>query len=255
MTFPQWNDYPFFLIVSWGWVGFIYLGWRLTDRDRLSRFLVIGLIALTFVFSLTVYRLSARHLMVIALMLILVTWRLRAAGEAPRPGFRLWIAIAAACGLLTGLLSLAWPFDRAPQVAQRIEQLGLRDEHWVVFPVSRAQGVSAHSGIDFERTEKRCLQSFVRWDHHSKLTNTRKITRYFRREIAEHGRGYLLSDIRFGNVPEEVLQPLEFIPRGYGGQPFYIYVIGPGAPKRRISLPPCVPGRRPFTRLGAATLP
>ena len=59
-------------------------------------------------------------------------------------------------------------------------------------------------------------------------------------EAREHGRGYLLSDVYFKKVPADVLKPLDFIPRGYGGQPFYIYVIGPGMPEKQVSLPPCV---------------
>ncbi len=246
---PQWNDYPTVLVAFWGWAAFVYFAWRQTEPNRLHQVLMASVIALTLVFSVTVYRLSARHLMLIALLLIVFTWRMRAQGAVPRAGFRLWIAIAAVCGVFTGVYNLAVPFDKAPEVARRIERLGLQDAHWVVFPVSRAQGVSALTGIDFERTEQRCMQSFVRWNHHSKLTSKAALVDYFRREAREHGRGYLLSDIRFTGVPENVLQPLASIAQGYDGQPFYIYVIGADMPAKAVSLPPCVPGRRPFTRL------
>jgi hypothetical protein len=249
IVLPQWNDFPLFLVASWGWAAFIYFAWVQTSGDRWHRVILMALIGLTLVFSMTVYRLSARHLMIIALALILLTWRARAAGHRARAGFQLWIAIAAACGLFTGLVNLAWPFDRAPEVARKIEQLGLRDEHWVVFPISRAQGVSALTGIAFEQTEKKCMQSFIKWNSRTRLTRKRWFIDYFRREAQEHGRGYLLSDVRLKNMPADVLKPLAFFPRGYDGQAFYIYVIGADMPRRAVSLPPCVEGKRPFTRL------
>jgi hypothetical protein len=246
---PQWNDAPVVLVAPWGWAAFIYFAWGQTDRDKWHRVILMALIALTLVFSMTVYRLSTRHLMLIALALILLTWRERADGARLRAGFQLWIAIAAACGLFTAILNLAWPFDRAPEVSRRIAEMGLEGEHWVVFPVNRAQGISAQAGIDFEQTERKCMQSFVKWDNRTQLKSKRAFVEYFRREAAEHGRGYLLSDMRLTNVPADVLKPLLFVPRGYDGQAFYVYVIGPNAQKRHVRLPPCVPGRRPFKRL------
>ena len=245
---PQWNTYPIALVVFWGWAAFICFAWKQTSPDRLYKALLMGMIALTFVFSLTIYRLSARHLMLIALLLIALTWRMREQGALPRAGFRLWIAVAAGCGLFTGVFNLVRPFDGAPEVARRIDQLGLADAHWVVFPVSRAQGISALTGIDFERTEQHCMQSFVRWDHHSRLTTNAAVAAYFRREAQAHGRGYLLTDIPFANMPQDVLQPLEAVHAGYDGQPFYIYVIGRHMAQRPVSLPPCVTGRRPLAR-------
>lgn len=246
---PKWNSSPIFLVAPWGWAAFIFFAWVQTDRDRWHRVILMTLIALTLVFSLTVYRLSPRHLMVIALALILLTWRQRASGTRPRAGFGVWILVAAACGIFTSAINLAGPFDRAPEVSRRIEQAGLRDEHWVVFPLSPAQGVSALTGIDFEQIERKCMQSFIKWNTRSRSITKEELTEYFRHEADEHGRGYLLSNLRLADIPPDVLEPTMAVPAGYDGQPFYVYVIGRNAPKRGVKLPPCVPDRRPFERL------
>jgi hypothetical protein len=248
-TLPQWNSSPFFLLAPWGWAAFILFAWVQTDRDRWHRAILMALIGLTFVFSMTVYRLSPRHLMLIALALILFTWRQRASDMRPRAGFQLWIMIAAACGLFTAIINLAGPFDRAPEVSRRIAQAGLQDEHWVVFPISAAQGVSARTGIDFEQFDRKCMQSFIRWNTPNRQITKQELIEYFRREVEEHGRGYLLSNVRFTDIPHDVLEPIMAVPAGYDGQPFYVYVIGRNAPKRSVELAPCVPGRRPFERL------
>jgi hypothetical protein len=246
---PRWNSYPFFPVAACGWVAFIWFAWVQTDRDKVHRLLLMGLIALTFVFSLAVYRLSARHLMIIALALILLTWRLRSHGDRPRAGFRLWLMAASLCGIATGALNLVWPFNRSPEVAERIAELGLTHEHWVVFPENRAQVVSALTGIEFEQAEQRCRQSFIRWDHATAIETKAHFRNLLRREAREHGRGYLLSDEPFNNLPGGVLDLIDVVRGGYDGQDYYLYVIGRDQPKRNVSLPPCVPDKRPFARL------
>lgn len=72
---PTWNGgVPFNL---GGIAGFLFVLFASTQlrHDRLARALFWGFAALTLVFSVTVYPLPSRHLMLIALLLILFTWR------------------------------------------------------------------------------------------------------------------------------------------------------------------------------------
>ncbi len=246
---PQWNEPPFVLLAPVGATLFLALAWQRTAHDRWHRSIVIGLTALTALIGVFVYRLFARHLMLIALTFILLVWRDRDRGHAPAPAFRLWLLAASACGLATGAMALAWPFDRSAEAGRWIVANGLAGKHWVTYPMGRSPAVTAASGIEFERTEDRCRQSFVRWDTRTRLETARALTDYFREEARLHGRGYLLSEKDLAAVPDDVLRPLGAIPRGYGGPPAYFYLIGPGQPERRVSVPPCVPGRRPFARL------
>lgn len=246
---PQWDSPPPFFIAPWGGAAFVYFAWREIGRDRLFAAILFGLVGLTLVFSLTVYQLSTRHLMLVAILFIALVWRLRADDARPSPTFRLWLAIASACGLLVAAISFVWPFDTAYRAAEQIERLGLRDKHWTVFTVNRAQGISALTGMDFERTELHCMQSFVRWNNYSELRTPGQVARYFQAEARRHGRSYLLTELNLDQIPDTILKPIAFIPRGYDGLSFRIYVVGPDMPERPVALPPCVPGRRPFARL------
>ncbi|MFA9199922.1 MAG: hypothetical protein ACEQR8_01860 [Cypionkella sp.] len=246
---PQWNEPPFILLAPFGALLFLAFAWRTTAHDRGHRAIVFGLTALTAVVGLFVYRLFARHLMLIALTLILLVWRDRAQGRPADPAFRLWLLAGSLCGLATAAMSLVWPFDRSAEAGEWVVANGLADKHWVTYPMHRSPAVTAASGIEFERTEQRCRQSFVRWDMRTRLETVGEFTAYFRREARLHGRGYLLSEKDLRGVPADVLRPLGAIPRGYGGPPAYFYEIGPGTPERRIEVPPCVPHRRPFAKL------
>ncbi|ANY21363.1 hypothetical protein A6F68_02875 [Tsuneonella dongtanensis] len=246
---PQWDAAPNFLVASWGGVAFLYWAWRETEREALYRIILFAFVLLTAVFSQLVYQLSARHLMLIAILFIALKWRMRARGERPGPAFRLWLAVASACGLAVAAISFVWPFDTAHLAAREIERLGLRDKHWTVFTVNRAQGISAMTGMEFERTELHCMQSFVRWNKYSDLETPRQVARYFRRMGVLRGKHYLLTELNLDPIRDDILKPVAFIPRGYDGLSFRIYQVGPNEPERPVSLPPCVPGRRPFTRL------
>jgi hypothetical protein len=252
--YPAWNAPPWLPIATIGWLFFIWFAWRQTEPDRFFRFLLMGFLALTAVFALVVYRLSVRHLMLIAIMLILGAWLMRERGILLSQGFRLWLSVGAICGLSTAAINFVMPFDTARLAADKIFELGLKDRHWMVYPESRAQGVSAITGMEFEHVELNCMQSFVRWNHRSMIEDNDTAYRYFRQQIQRNGRSYLLSDLEFLDSPEMeyppgVIEPIAMIPGGYFRQPFYLYVVGPDAPEKPVDLPPCVPGKRPFARL------
>ena len=245
---PGWNmpPYPFHGIL---WAAFLWFAWTQSRGDRLHQALLFGFIALTFLFSITIYPLAIRHLMLIALLLILLTWLRRMAGERPDAAFRLWLAIASLCGLITGAINFAIPFDTADRAVAEIERLELGGKRWMVFPDSRAVGVAALSGIEFQRTELGCMQSFNRWNHRNGLLGPDSLARYLRAQVHDHGRFYLLSDLRFTTFSDQLLRPLATVSAGYDGQAFYLYAVGPAAAEQELSLPPCVAGRRPFAYL------
>lgn len=245
---PVWNR-PTFPLAGVLWIPFLIVCWNATRGDHFHRVLLFGFISLTLVFSLFVYPLAIRHMMLIALLLLVFVWLWRTRGGRPEPGFRLWIAIASACGILTAGINLAIPFDTAPSAAAKIRAMGLADKHWQVWPDSRAQVVSALTGIDFERTERHCMQSAIRWDYQTTLRTPQRLEQYLANEIEQHGRHYLLSDIDVSVLNPTIVRKIAVVPAGYNGQAYYLYVVGPTAAEQPVDLPPCVTGQRPLERL------
>lgn len=243
----QWNV-PVWPIGGFLWLPFLWLAWRESGKVPFHRLMLFGFVGFTLLFSLAVYPLAIRHLMLIALLFVLLAWRQREQGIASGRGFRLWLSVAAACGFATAAINFVMPFDTAGKAAAEIERRGLQDGHWMVFPDSRAQGVSALTGMLFERTERHCMQDFIRWDYRTGLTTPELFERYLRDEVARHGRFYLLSEFRLGTLPPDLVKPLAAIPAGYDGQEFHLFEVGPGAQEKPVNLPPCVKGRRPFER-------
>lgn len=244
---PGWNGaFPFHLggLLGLGFVAFAYAQVRF---DRLERLLFWGFFALTLVFSLTVYPLPTRHLMLIAVLLMLLAWRRADCGQAPSPAFRVWLAVGSLCGLFVAGINLAMPFDTAHLAAAEIRGRGLAGKHWMSFPDSRAQGVSAITGIAFERPETNCMQTFVRWNHRNRLTTPQRLGAYLRGETNRRGRFYLLSDLPLDSLPRDLVQPIVSVPAGYYRQQFHLYVVGPGLPDTRLPLPLCVPNQRPLS--------
>jgi hypothetical protein len=245
---PTWNGgVPFSLGGFAGILFFIFASTQLR-HDRLARVLFWGFVALTLVFSVTVYPLPSRHLMLIALLLILFTWRGAADSTIePSAGFRVWLAIGSACGLFVAAWNFVVPFDTADAAGRAIVSRGLAEKHWMVFPDSRAQGVSALTGIAFERTEARCMQNFIHWNFHSALRDPKRLTAYLRHEASTRGRFYLLSDLPLSpTVPRDLLLPITYVPAGYDGFDYYLFVVGPNRPEIRESTRFCVPNQRPL---------
>lgn len=246
-TAPQWNgEAPLLLGGALGIAFFMFASTQLRS-GRLTQILFWGFVGLTLIFSLAVYPLSSRHLMLIALLLILLVWRGAAQGVMPSAGFRAWLLVSSGCGLFVAAWSFVVPFDTAEAAGREIVQRGLANKHWMVFPESRAQGVSALTGMEFERTEARCMQSFIRWNFRSNIKNPAQLTAYLRHEIATRGRFYLLSDLPLATViPRDVLLPITYIPPGYDGYGFYLFVAGSSHKDISKSPPHCVPNQRPL---------
>jgi hypothetical protein len=242
---PGWNK-PTYPLAGMLWIGFLLLAWFTTRGRPFQQLLLFGFIGFTFVFSFTVYPIGLRHLMLIALVLILLVWLHRLAGDRPSGAFRAWLAVIALSGLGTAAMNFVKPFDTAHQAIAEIEQRGLADKHWMVFPDWRVPGLTAQSDILFERPEQECMLSFVRWDYQTSLLDGDNLTAYLRQAIEERGKFYLASDLPIEVVPEDVLQPIFETEEGYDGLTYYLYLVGPDAPEKPVELPACVPDQRPL---------
>mgnify|MGYP003583423933 CR=1 FL=1 len=247
-----WNYPPPQLVaLPAGWL-FLYLGFRLLRGDRLALSLFFGLVSITSLFSILVYPLAIRHLSLCALTLVLLVWRRRSQALPRSPLFLAWLAVSAICGLFTAGLNLIKPFDTAREAALYIRAHGLADRHWVSFPESRGQGVAALLGIQTERPERDCLQSFVRWNYRSKIDTGAQLDAELHRIAERSGRFYLLTD--FPLPREEMARSgdyrlLTHIGRGYVGQHFFLYQVLSDMPERRIALPQCAPSLPPAAML------
>jgi len=243
---PQWNGTIPFPLGGMLCVLLILLGWHQTAAKGEHRLVFFGFLSLTLVFSLTVYPLHFRHLSLVGLLLILLMWLRARDGERPDRWFRLWLLSMTVCGLATAALNLYRPFDTAQLAVDYIREHKLEDKHWLAFPDSRAQGISALTGIEFERTEQGCTQQFIRWNHRSKIRSRKQLENYLRLAVNQRGQFYMLSDLAF-RLPPDLARKIAAFPAGYGGQEFYIFLIGPDAPERPVKLPRCVEPIRPLS--------
>lgn len=250
-TTPEWNGTaPFFTGAALSYF-LVRFAWNQTEQNMWHRIVLFGFIGLTLVFSMAVYPLHFRHLSLVGLLIILLRWLEAARGSASNSWFRLWLLSMTACGLAVAAINLTRPFDTADLAAKAIVDQGLTRKHWVVFPDSRAQGVSALTGVEFERTEAECMQQFIRWNHRSQIQTRAQLERYLRATLKERGQYYLLSDLPM-RLPKDLARDVARIPPGYNGQGYYLFQIGPNEPEREVTLPRCIPNIRP---LEAARLP
>lgn len=243
----QWNG---FLPLGLGTVAgplFVLFAWRQTRHDLVKAMLVVGMLLLTAVFSVTVYPLHNRHLGLVALLLILLKWQDAREGRPADRWFASWLIAGAACGLMMAAINLVRPFDTAHLAASYITRNDMRTKHWLVWPESRAEGVSALLGIEFERLEQDCTVGFVRWNHRESFENWRDIEVELRRIVRLRGQSYLLTDVPV-DLPADFAQPIAMFPAGYDGFRYYITRLGPNEPEKHIRVPSCVPGMRSLTR-------
>lgn len=243
----QWNGILPFGLGLFAGPLFCWFAWRQTRHDSTKAALMIGVLILTAVFSVAVYPLHTRHLSLVALILILMKWHDADRGIAPDRPFAAWLLTGAACGLAVATINLIRPFDTSQSAADYIVRNKLESKHWLVWPESRAQGVSGLLGIGFERMERDCTVGFVRWNYHDSFTDWPDVERELRRIVALRGRSYLLTDIPL-DLPRDVVVPLAAFPAGYDGQRYYLWLAGPGERERANSVPACVKGMRPLVR-------
>jgi hypothetical protein len=226
---------------------FLYFADHQLRCSTFHRTLFHGFVAIALLVSVLLYPLAIRHLSLIAWLLILLVWIAREAGAEPSPAFRLWLAAGAACGLLTAAVNLVRPFDTAPQAAAVIRAKGLTEAHWIAFPESRGQGVSALTGMEFERLPLGCTESFVRWNVHASIGNPRALAQALRQTSERRGRLYLLTDLDLDEVIRPpLLVPIAAIAQGYDGQAYRLYVVRPDLPETPYRPPACPPVRRPL---------
>lgn len=241
-----WNNPPPLVVAPLAGAFFAVVA-RDELRGRRDDAVVFGGFALvTLVFCAFVYPLAIRHLMLLALLLVLLVWRRLAAGGPPvSPLLRAWLLAGSLCGLLTAGVALVRPFDTAPEAAREIRRLGLADKDWMVFPDSRAQGIAALTGMLFDRTESRCRQDFIRWNFRTRIEEPAELYRVLAEKAARDGRFYLVSDLP---VPPQagLVQPIARVPAGLNGQAYNLYVVRPDLPESRVRLPRCNGPARPL---------
>lgn len=248
-TTLQWDgDPPFALGIVLG-IGFLALVWHVLRHARLQRGLLFGFILFLFGFSCLVYPLPIRHMMLIAVLLVALVWLAAAGGKPVSDGFRLWLLGGSVCGLLVAAIGLTRPFDTAHLAVREIERRGLTGDPWMAFPDSRGPGVPINllNGIEFERPEARCRQSFVRWNHRSSLRDPEDLVTYLRSEAHRRGRFYLVSQFALDAAPRDLAQPLASIPAGYNGVAYHLYAIAPDRPLSTAPVPRCAGPLRPLS--------
>ncbi|WP_443970361.1 hypothetical protein [Sphingobium sp. CR28] len=243
----QWNTtlpMPFSLMAGMIFPCFV---WGTCRPVKLHGILIAAFVSLTAIFSIAIYPLPIRHLSLICLLMLMLVLKARDNGVREPVSFRLWLWVIASGGLLSAVVSISRPFDTASEAARYIRSKGLVDKHWVVFPDSRAQGISALNGMEFERLERGCTQSFVRWNYRSEIRRFYHLVDVLTDLRDRYGRFYLLSDELYptSRAPG-LLKRVHSVPAGYDGQEYHIYVVGPDRPERTNKPPQCAPRRLPM---------
>ena len=236
---PQWNS-PVVPISMIGWIVFLALCLYATMERPWHTAVMFGFLGFTLAFSLVIYPIGLRHLMLAAMLLIGLSWLARTQDAPPSSAFRSWIALAAICGVASSLISTNKGFDSADQVLAEIEMRGLSDKHWIALPEWRVPSVAGRSDLAFTRAESACTFRFVRWDHKSEaLAGSEQFESFLHETISNYGKVHLLSDIRFSGFDESLIVPLAEVPPGYNGIGYYLYTVGPQAPEKPSDLRPC----------------
>lgn len=245
---PTWNGISFLGLGAFLGFGFLFLCVRETRDDLFHRAMLFGMIGLTFVFDLAIYHLPVRHLMLIAVLLIVLAWLKGLAGRPLSAALRVWLLAGSGCGLLVAAINLVVPFDNGARIAREIKDRGLEQKLWMAFPDAGGLGVgpNALTGMRFARPEQHCMVDFVHWNYRTTIEKDWQLYRYLRGLVAQRGRFYLLTDEPLQNAPADLLQPIVRIPAGYDDRSAQLFVVGPGRPDAATNLPPCVSGLRPL---------
>lgn len=247
-----WNATPPFIPALLAGILFIAMGLWLLRGDRVAQFLFGSFVALIFIFSISVYPLAIRHVsLALVLLLALLAVGTRPSGRNERI-FKLWLGVGAACGAIVTIANLTRPFDSAQQAARFIVRNHLESKHWASFPDSRAQGVSALTGVEFERLERDCTESFIRWNYRTKIETPADLERELGRIAARGGSFYLLTDRNLLGEPlgyPTAFRQLYHVPAGVDGQDFYLYQVRPDLGEDAAPVPPCPPRRLPLRLL------
>lgn len=250
-----WNQLPPFAAALAGGALFLGLAIRLLHGDRLAQGIFVTFAALIFAFSIFVYPLAIRHVSLAAVLLVALVATLRTRRNDGPPLLAAWLLVGACCGLILAIVNLARPFDAAPRAAAFIIDHHLETKHWAVFPDSRAQGVSALTGVEFERLEQNCTESFIRWNHRTRIASVVNLERELDRIAARGGSYYLLTDFDLLAIAHHkaAYGQLLYEPAGVDGQPFYLYRVHPELPESSRPIPQCPPDRSPLRPIYAGS--
>lgn len=242
---PQWDGRLPLLPSLTLWLPFVAMCWLQTRKRIAHRVVIFGFLFLLLAFFVLFYALMNRHVMLAAVLLIALAWRDWRNGQPPHPLFRAWLWIAAAMGLVTSGIALLRPFDTAPQVARKIGELGLGDAHWAVYPVQHGQGISAMTGLRFERLGAECMMDVIRWNERLEFASQAELARFVVDRSAVEGTFHLLVSTPLPAGPH--IAELARIGSGYDGKQYYLYRIGDGTRpfSRRLSL--CLPEMGPLS--------
>jgi len=244
---PVWNRPPLPLLGQIGLFGFLALLYLETRHRRVEAIALWGMIGLTLLFTILVYPLAVRHLMIVPLALILLKWRdlLEDGTTGVSIWFRAWLAVAAICGLLVAAINFVVPFDNAGLAAAEIRRLGLEHKNWVAFPETSAQGIAAINGMRFERPGSACAQDFIRWNFKSPIADWPHLNAFLQHKAETQGRFYFVTELK-KIPPVGFMRELAHISPGYDGQDYHLYVVGPDKPDAQPDLPACNGPTRPL---------
>lgn len=246
---PTWNHPPLALLGGLGILGFVALVLAETRTQRDDAIVIGGLAAFSLLFSLTVYPLASRHLMLVALALVLLVWRRIGAGGAPVTiWFRGWLMVGALCGAAITVYSQFVPFDTAHLAAEQIRRLGLKDKDWVAFPATSAAGIAPINGMMFERPGSNCRQDFIRWNQHSPFDGWPALTAWLRTRAEQNGRFYFVTELPMQE--SQLARRIGTVPVGFNGLEYNMFEIRPDGNVRHadshIALPRCNGRARKF---------
>lgn len=241
----EWGaDLPFVIGAPAG-LALLLLGWKLCV-DRFSAIAFAMFCTLLLMFSICVYPLSSRHVSLIGVLLVALVALGRERGEQSHPAlFRTWLAAGALLGLAAAALMFVTPFDTSVEAAAYIRAHGLTRKHWAVYPNFESQGVSALTGMEFERVDLNCMQSFVRWNHADTIKRWPQLEQNLDR-IAARGGFYLMTGHRIRT--DQLRRPADYrllahIPAGYDGKDYFLYRVRPELPEQTAQVPQCPPKR------------
>jgi hypothetical protein len=225
-----WNSAAPALVVPIGGILLYALVRRELGPHRDLLLVFVGFLAVTLGFSVMVYPLVARHMFLVGLLLIALLWlRTSASGRQPGKLFRLWLAGAAVCGLISAAVSAAKPFDTGGLAAHEIVKRGLRGKTWVALRKERGPMIAGLTGMAIQPYGEDCVGSFIRWNHANGALDADGIGTWLASNASSHGRFWLVSETPI-DADRRFTQLLASFPAGYDGIPYFLYVVRPDLP-------------------------
>lgn len=238
-----WDGFPpFGLGGPFGVILLMWL-WQRYSHDHWQRAVMFGLIGVCFALSMLVYPIHFRHLTIIGLMVIALTWI--GPNQSPREQWRwrAWLLVGAVCGATTAIVSARMPFDAGPQAARTVAALATDDMPLLAFPANRIPAIFPYLGREIVQPEQGCSHSFVRWNAPNTIRNGRLLNQALYRWADEYGRSVLILERLPKGVSADIYQPVALPLRAYNGQRYYVGILGPKRAVKPRVFRSCVPGK------------